>query len=69
MLNLQKEMSSQHLLSKLILQVHDELIFEVHQSELSVMRDMVSRLMSEAIVLSVPIKVDIKIGYTWGQME
>jgi DNA polymerase-1 len=54
--------------SKLILQVHDELIFEVPQTELAVMQDIVPRLMSDAIKLSVPIQVDMKVGDTWGQM-
>ena len=69
MLLLDEEMSQRQLLSRLILQVHDELIFEVPQAELSVMQDIVPRLMSNAIKLSVPVQVDIKIGRTWGQME
>ncbi len=69
MLNVDKEMSSRALASKLILQVHDELIFEVTDSELPVMREVVPELMSGAIKLSVPVKVDIKTGLNWGQME
>ena len=69
MLNLEKEMGARQLSSKLILQVHDELIFEVPQAEVSVMQDIVPHLMSGAIKLSVPVKVDIKMGCTWGQME
>jgi DNA polymerase-1 len=69
MLNLDKEMASRALASKLILQVHDELIFEVPEGELSVMQEIVPQLMATAIKLSVPVKVDIKTGLTWGQME
>jgi DNA polymerase-1 len=69
MLHLDKEMAQRCLESKLILQVHDELIFEVPQAELPVMQDIVPHLMANAIKLSVPVQVDIKIGCTWGQME
>jgi len=69
MLNLEREMDKRKLASKLILQVHDELIFEVPEAEIPVMREIVPRLMGCAIQLSVPIKVDIKIACNWGQME
>jgi DNA polymerase-1 len=69
MLNLEKEMDARSLASKLILQVHDELIFEVPEGEVSVMQEIVPRLMACAIQLSVPVKVDLKMGRTWGQME
>ena len=68
MLHLGVEMAQRCLDSKLILQVHDELIFEVPLTELAVMQDIVPRLMSDAIKLSVPVQVDIKVGGTWGQM-
>lgn len=69
MLNLEKEMDSRELASKLILQVHDELIFEVPEAELPVMKEIVLALMSSAIQLAVPVRVDLKTGHTWGQME
>jgi DNA polymerase-1 len=69
MLNLEEEMDFRKLASKLILQVHDELIFEVPEGEITVMQEIVPRLMACAITLSVPVKVDVKIGCTWGQME
>jgi len=69
MLNLEEEMDFRKLTSKLILQVHDELIFEVPEGEVAVMQEIVPRLMGCAIQLSVPVKVDVKIGCTWGQME
>ncbi|MCL2707312.1 MAG: DNA polymerase I, partial [Dehalococcoidia bacterium] len=68
MLHLDKYMAQRHMSSKLILQVHDELIFEVPQTELSEMQEVVPRLMEGAITLAVPVQVDIKMGYTWGQM-
>jgi DNA polymerase-1 len=69
MLNLEREMDASNLASKLILQVHDELIFEVPEGEVAVMQEIVPRLMACAITLSVPVKVDLKMGCTWGQME
>ena len=49
--------------------MHDELIFEVPEAELQVMKEIVPALMSSAIQLAVPVRVDLKTGYTWGQME
>jgi DNA polymerase-1 len=51
--------------SKMILQVHDELVFEVHKSELDSVREMVKDRMENAIQLEVPIKVDINVGENW----
>jgi len=51
--------------SKMILQVHDELVFEVHKSELEEIKEMIKDKMENTIKLKVPIKVDIKIGKNW----
>jgi DNA polymerase-1 len=69
MVKLDREMTRQQLKSKLLLQVHDELIFEVPEEELDVMKKLVPQIMSTALELSIPLKVDIKIGDNWGQME
>jgi DNA polymerase I len=69
MLHLEQEMCRRCLKSKLILQVHDELIFEVPEVELPVMQEIVPDLMVNALKLSVPVKVDIKTGKSWGEME
>lgn len=69
MLKLDTAMRQRHLQSKLILQVHDELIFEVPQNELEIMRQIVPEIMSQALTLSVPVTVDVKTGRTWGEME
>ena len=62
-------MAKQQLKSKLLLQVHDELIFEVPDEELDEMKKLVPGVMSTSLELSIPLKVDIKIGDNWGQME
>jgi DNA polymerase I - 3''-5'' exonuclease and polymerase domains len=69
MINLNREMDKRRLKSKMLLQVHDELIFEVPQDELKEMRQLVPKLMSTALQLSIPLKVDIKTGNNWGEME
>jgi DNA polymerase-1 len=69
MINLDHEISRQKLKSKMLLQVHDELIFEVPQEEMEIMRKLVPEVMSTALALSVPLKVDLKTGTNWGEME
>jgi DNA polymerase I len=62
-------MTKRSLQSSLLLQVHDELIFEVPEDEINEIRNLAIKVMSEAIELSIPIKVDTKTGMNWGQME
>ena len=69
MINLDREMEKRQLKSKMLLQVHDELIFEVPEAEREEMRQLASKLMSTALELSIPLKVDIKTGKNWGEME
>jgi len=51
--------------SKMILQVHDELVFEVSKDELDEVKEMVREKMENTIQLNVPIKVDINVGENW----
>jgi DNA polymerase-1 len=51
--------------SKMILQVHDELVFEVRKDELDEVRAMVKDKMENTVDLEVPIKVDINVGENW----
>ena len=69
MVSLHRELVKRGLQSKMILQVHDELIFEVPEAEGEVMNRLVPEIMSTATLLSVPLKVDIKTGRNWGEME
>jgi DNA polymerase-1 len=69
MINLGREIDKRRLKSKMLLQVHDELIFEVPQDELEEMCQLVPQIMSTALDFSVPLKVDIKEGKNWGEME
>jgi DNA polymerase-1 len=69
MINLHREMLQRKLKSKMLLQVHDELVFEVPEDEMAEMRQLVPEMMVNAIQLSIPLKVDIKTGRNWGEME
>jgi DNA polymerase-1 len=53
----------------MILQVHDELVFEVPQEELPVVIPLVREMMESAYPLRVPLKVDLSVGPNWGEME
>ena len=55
--------------AKMLLQVHDELVFEVPADEVDGLRELVSEEMPRALEMSVPLKVDFKTGYNWGDME
>ncbi|WP_093228295.1 DNA polymerase I [Thermoflavimicrobium dichotomicum] len=65
MLHLDKEMKEKELKSRLLLQVHDELVFEVPEDELDLMKQLVPEIMEGTISLSVPLKVDIHYGKNW----
>lgn len=65
MVNIHKWMWEAGLKSKMILQVHDELIFDVHNDEQQEVKEHVTRLMESAVKLEVPMKVDAGIGENW----
>jgi DNA polymerase-1 len=68
MINIHGEMQKRNLKSKMLLQIHDELLFEVPEQEVEVMKTLVNELMSRAVELRVPVKIDIKLGRNWGEM-
>ncbi|MEK6681442.1 MAG: DNA polymerase, partial [Nitrospirota bacterium] len=55
----------ENLKSMMILQVHDELVFEVPESELEIIKGLVKKEMEGVMEMAVPIKVDIGIGKNW----
>ncbi|MBE9470411.1 MAG: DNA polymerase I [Chloroflexi bacterium] len=68
MINMHREMKNRNLRSKMLLQIHDELLFEVPQEEIEEMKSLVGRIMAEAVKLCVPLRIDIKVGKNWGEM-
>jgi len=69
MIDLQREMDRKGLEAKMILQVHDELLFDLPQEEVEELRQLVLQIMPQALKLSVPVKVDVKTGRNWDEME
>jgi DNA polymerase I len=65
MVRIHEKMKAENYSSKMILQVHDELIFEVEMSELERLKEMVLYEMSNAVQLDVPLKVDWGTGKSW----
>ena len=65
MINLDKKLSDQNLQTKMLLQVHDELIFEVPEDELELMKRILKEEMEGVVKLDVPLKVDMGIGVNW----
>ena len=65
MVSIYRKMRSENYRSKMILQVHDELIFEVEMSELEKLKEMVLYEMSNAVKLDVPLLVDWGTGNSW----
>lgn len=55
--------------SRMLLQIHDELLFECPEEELDAMEDLVRREMSGAFALRVPLKVDLSRGQNWGEID
>ena len=69
MIKIQHELETRRLRSKMILQVHDELLFEVPPEELAEIRGIVQPAMEEVYPLRVPLVVDIKSGANWRDMS
>lgn len=65
MIRLWNEMERLQLRSKMVLQVHDELVFDARLDELDILQPLVERHMKEAIPLAVPIEVEISHGRNW----
>ena len=69
MINIDRQMTDRNLKSKMLLQVHDELIFEVDEEELAVMKELVRDGMENVVELRVPLKVDMGIGINWFDLK
>ncbi len=65
MINIHKKLTSENWKSKMLLQVHDELVFDVHHDELEKIQPMIKHEMENAFKLDVPLEVEIGIGKNW----
>ena len=65
MIHISDALKGQNFKSKMLLQVHDELVFDVHKSEVDKFKDLVKEKMEKAISLSVPLDVELGLGTNW----
>ncbi|MBC5838582.1 DNA polymerase I [Flavobacterium muglaense] len=65
MINIHNKLKSENWKSKMLLQVHDELVFDVHNDELEKIQPMIKHEMETAFVLDVPLVVDLGMGKNW----
>jgi DNA polymerase-1 len=65
MINIHKKLIAEHWKSKMLLQVHDELVFDVHNSELEKIQPMIKHEMENAFKMAVPLEVEIGLGKNW----
>jgi len=65
MINIHKKLVSENWKSKMLLQVHDELVFDVHNSELERIQPMIKHEMENAFIMDVPLDVEIGMGKNW----
>lgn len=67
MINIWSKLKEKNLKMKMVLQIHDELLFEVPEDELETARNIIQHEMENALALSVPLKVDIRHGKNWAE--
>lgn len=65
MINIHKKLVNENWKSKMLLQVHDELVFDVHLSELEKIKPMIKHEMENAFKMAVPLEVEIGTGHNW----
>ena len=65
MINVHHKLSQFNLKSKLLLQVHDELVFEMHKEEEMELKSLVKNEMVNAVKFNVPLEVEIGVGENW----
>jgi DNA polymerase-1 len=67
MVNIQKAIAEKKLRTRMILQVHDELVFEVPEQEKDIIEPLIRHEMESAVTLSIPVVVDIGWGNNWAE--
>ena len=65
MINIHKKLKEGDYKSKMLLQIHDELIFDIHHDELETLKPMIKTEMEGAYKLDVPLDVEVGIGQNW----
>jgi DNA polymerase-1 len=65
MINIHKRFKEENFKSKMIMQVHDELVFDAHNSELEIIKPLIKSEMENAYKMSVPLLVEVDMGANW----
>jgi DNA polymerase-1 len=65
MINIHNELKGMNIKSRMILQVHDELVFDVYKPELDLIKPIIEKHMKHALPLNVPIEVGMGVGNNW----
>ena len=65
MINIYNELKNNNFKTKMLLQVHDELVFDVYKPELEMVKPIIEKFMREALPLNVPVEVGIGVGLNW----
>jgi DNA polymerase-1 len=65
MVNIHRWLEKEKLRSKMTMQVHDELVFDVHKDEVDIVKENVVNLMKYAVYLEVPMEVEVGVGLNW----
>lgn len=65
MIDVHKAFQQEEFKSKMLLQVHDELVFDAHKKELDIIQSIIQQKMENAVQLSVPLEVDMGTGVSW----
>ncbi len=69
MINIHRKFMDEKLVSRMLLQIHDELIFEVNHEEMHLVNDIVKEGMESVVRLNVPLKVDLREGGNWEEVS
>lgn len=67
MINVDKALKNNNLVSRIVLQVHDELLIEAKKEEVEQVKDILINEMSQAANLEVPLLVEAKVGNNWDE--
>ena len=69
MIRMKEDIKQRQLQARMLLQIHDELVFEAPAEEIPVLQKLVPQVMDSAVQLNVPLKVESKVGNTWYDLK
>ena len=69
MIKVDYDLQKNNLKSRILLQVHDELLLEVVEAEVEIVSEIVTTAMQNVVSLAVPLTVDVKVGKSWAETK